>query len=38
MYKFAVIIKLERVGDHLKNIAEEIVFYNDEKIIKHKNY
>jgi phosphate transport system protein len=33
---FSIIRKLERVGDHNKNIAEEIVFYLDARIIKHK--
>ncbi len=28
--------KLERTGDHIKNIAEEIIFYIDAKIIRHK--
>ena len=28
--------KLERTGDHLTNIAEEIVFYIDAKVLKHK--
>jgi phosphate transport system protein len=28
--------KLERTGDHIKNIAEEIIFYVDAKIIRHK--
>lgn len=32
---FSIIRKLERVGDHNQNIAEEIVFYLDAKIIKH---
>lgn len=31
-----IIGKLERVGDLTKNIAEEILFYNDSKILKHK--
>lgn len=33
---FSIIKKLERVGDHNQNISEEIVFYLDAKIIKHK--
>ena len=28
--------KLERTGDHIKNIAEEINFYIDAKVIRHK--
>lgn len=28
--------KLERVGDHCTNIAEEIIFYLDAKVLKHK--
>jgi phosphate transport system protein len=27
--------KLERVGDHSKNIAEEIIFYVEAKVLKH---
>ena len=27
--------KLERTGDHLTNIAEEIVFYVDAKVLRH---
>lgn len=33
---FAVIKKFERVGDLIKNIAEEIIFYIDAEVIKHK--
>jgi phosphate transport system protein len=33
---FAVIKKLERVGDLLKNIAEEIIFYREAEQLKHK--
>jgi phosphate transport system protein len=33
---FSMIRKLERVGDHNQNIAEEIVFYLDARVIKHK--
>lgn len=31
----ASIRKLERIGDHCSNIAEEIFFYTDAKILKH---
>jgi phosphate transport system protein len=34
---FAVIKKIERVGDLIKNIAEEIIFYLDAEVLKHKN-
>jgi phosphate transport system protein len=33
---FRIIGKLERVGDHIKNIAEEVIFYHEDKIVKHK--
>ena len=31
----SIIRRLERIGDHCNNIAEEIVFYLDAKILKH---
>lgn len=31
-----MIRKLERIGDQVTNIAEEIVFYVDAKVVKHK--
>ncbi|MEI8049595.1 MAG: phosphate signaling complex protein PhoU [Bacteroidota bacterium] len=31
----AAIRKLERMGDHCSNIAEEIFFYTDAKVLKH---
>jgi len=33
---FAVVKKYERVGDLIKNIAEEIIFYIDAEVLKHK--
>jgi phosphate transport system protein len=33
---FSIVKKLERVGDHNQNIAEEIIFYLDAKVTKHK--
>ncbi len=33
---FGVIKKIERVGDLIKNIAEEIIFYIDAEVLKHK--
>src|ERR1700712_173491 len=35
LYILSVIRKLERVGDQAKNIAEEIIFYVEAKILKH---
>ncbi len=35
LYILSVIRKLERVGDHAKNMAEEIIFYVEAKILKH---
>lgn len=32
----SMIRKLERAGDQIKNIAEEIIFYIDAKVLKHK--
>jgi phosphate transport system protein len=32
---FSVVKKLERVGDHIKNVAEEIIFYIDAEVLKH---
>jgi phosphate transport system protein len=37
LYNFSVIRKLERVGDQSKNIAEEIIFYLEAKVLKHLN-
>jgi phosphate transport system protein len=35
LYLLSIIRKLERVGDQTKNIAEEIVFYIEAKVLKH---
>lgn len=35
LFAFSVIQKLERVGDQAKNIAEEIIFYVEAKVLKH---
>ncbi|MGE5318510.1 MAG: phosphate signaling complex protein PhoU [Chloroflexota bacterium] len=36
MNLYVVVRKMERVGDHIKNIAEEIIFYKEAKILRHK--
>ena len=33
----SIIKKVERVGDQITNIAEEIIFYQDAKVVKHKS-
>lgn len=35
LYLLSIIRKLERVGDQAKNMAEEIVFYIEAKVLKH---
>jgi phosphate transport system protein len=37
LYLLLIHRKLERVGDLIKNIAEEIIFYLEAKVLKHKN-
>lgn len=36
LYVLSVIRKLERVGDQAKNMAEEIIFYIEAKVLKHR--
>ncbi len=36
LYILSAIRKLERVGDQCKNIAEEIIFYLEAKVLKHR--
>ncbi len=35
LYVLSIIRKLERVGDQAQNIAEEIIFYIEAKVLKH---
>jgi phosphate transport system protein len=35
LYLLSIIRKLERVGDQAKNMAEEIVFYVEAKVLRH---
>lgn len=37
LYLLSIIRKLERVGDQAKNMAEEIIFYIEAKVLKHRN-
>ncbi len=36
LYLLSIIRKLERVGDLVKNIAEELIFYSEAKVLKHR--
>lgn len=36
LYLLSIIRKLERVGDQTKNIAEELIFYVEAKVLKHR--
>jgi phosphate transport system protein len=36
LYILSTIRKLERIGDQAKNIAEEIIFYIEAKVLKHR--
>lgn len=35
LYAHSIVKKLERIGDHAENIAEEIIFYVEAKVLKH---
>lgn len=37
LYLLSVIHKLERVGDQAKNMAEEIIFFIEAKVLKHRS-
>lgn len=36
IYLLSIIRKLERVGDLAKNIAEELIFFSEAKVLKHR--
>lgn len=36
LYLFSTIKKVERMGDHIKNIAEDWIFYLEGEVLKHK--
>ncbi|MEP7194968.1 MAG: phosphate signaling complex protein PhoU [Saprospiraceae bacterium] len=36
LHLLSIMRKIERVGDQCKNIAEEIIFYTEAKVVKHK--
>lgn len=36
LYLFSTIKKVERIGDHIKNIAEDWIFYLDGEVLKHR--
>lgn len=37
LYIFSTIKKLERVGDHIKNMVEVLIFFIKAKVLKHKD-
>lgn len=36
LFLFSAIKKIERVGDQVKNVAEELIFYLEVEVLKHK--
>lgn len=36
LYLFSTIRKIERAGDHIKNVAEDIIFHLEAEVVKHK--
>lgn len=37
LYLNSIVKKIERIGDLTKNMAEELIFYTEAKVIKHEN-
>ncbi|MCX6257657.1 MAG: phosphate signaling complex protein PhoU [Bacteroidia bacterium] len=37
LYLYSIIKKMERIGDLCKNIAEELIFHIEAKVVKHSN-
>ncbi len=37
LLQLSIVRRLERVGDHVTNIAEEIIFYKEATVLKHGN-
>lgn len=37
LYLFSIIKKLERFGDNVENIAEDLIFYMEAEVLKHNN-
>lgn len=35
LYLLSVVRKLERAGDHMTNIAEEVIFHKEARVLKH---
>ncbi len=35
LHLYSISHKLERIGDHCNNIAEEIIFFIEAKVLKH---